>query len=241
VSEATGTHDGERSPAPSSAPLESDEGRPRRVELRQPDRYGTLLILIVATMFAPVFAGSSRLGSIVAVSIAAVMLIFALHTSVADPWVRRIGWILTGLLVLTTAYTSGLDGTTGRVGIPVGTAILVVAALAAVGRRLFRHHDITGKTILGAVCIYLLLGLLFAAMYAAFAAGGRAFAQHPGGEPLDFVYFSFITLATVGYGDLSPGTDIVRVLAMIEGLLGQLYLVTVIAVLVSNVGRRPRT
>jgi len=54
------------------------------------------------------------------------------------------------------------------------------------------------------------------------------------------VYFAFITLATVGYGDLSPGTDIVRVLAMIEGLLGQLYLVTVIAVLVSNVGRRPR-
>jgi hypothetical protein len=240
VSETTGTHDGERSPAPSTGSRESGARPTRRVELRQPDRYGILLILIVATMFAPVFAGSSRLGSIVAVSTAAVMLIFALHTSVADPWVRRIGWSLTVLLVLTTIYTSGLDGRTGRIGVPVGTAILVVAALAAVGRRLFRHHDITGRTILGAVCVYLLLGLLFAALYASFAAGGRAFAQYPGGRPVDFVYFAFITLATVGYGDLSPGTDIVRVLAMIEGLLGQLYLVTVIAVLVSNVGRRPR-
>ena len=89
--------------------------------------------------------------------------------------------------------------------------------------------------------MYLLLGLLFAAIYGAFAAGGRAFAQFPGGDALDAVYMSFITLATVGYGDLSPGTDMVRVLAIVEGLLGQLYLVTVIAVLVSNVGTRRRS
>jgi hypothetical protein len=128
----------------------------------------------------------------------------------------------------------------GTVATSVATAILVVAALVSIARRLFRHHETSGTTILGAVCVYLLLGLLFASIYGAFAAGGRAFAQHVGGTALDSIYMSFITLATVGYGDLTPGTDVVRVLAMLEGLLGQLYLVTVIAVLVSNVGTRRR-
>ena len=208
------------------------------VEHRRPDRYGALLVLILGTMFAPVLGGASHLGAIVGVIIAGGMLLFALDTSVADPWIRRVGLVLTPVVVVAGAVTAGNQGS---VATSVATAILVVAALASIARRLIRHHEISGATILGAVCVYLLLGLLFASVYAAFAAGGRAFAQHPGGTSLDAVYFSFITLATVGYGDLSPGTDIVRVLAMVEGLLGQLYLVTVIAVLVSNVGTRRRT
>jgi hypothetical protein len=52
------------------------------------------------------------------------------------------------------------------------------------------------------------------------------------------MYFSFITLATVGYGDLVPALQLGRALAVLEGLTGQLYLVTVVALVVSRIGWR---
>jgi hypothetical protein len=54
---------------------------------------------------------------------------------------------------------------------------------------------------------------------------------------VDFLYFSYASLTTVGYGDLSPAEDLGRMLAVSEALLGQLYLVTVVALLVGNIGR----
>jgi hypothetical protein len=236
-----------RDVAPSGADAGSSLHEARRrsfgelVDRRRPDRYGALLVLILATMFAPVIAGSSRLGAILGVTVAGLMLLFALDTSVADPWLRRVGLVLTVIVVTTGIVGAARDLQGTSVVTSIAVAILVVAALVSIARRLIRHHEASGSTILGAVCVYLLLGILFAAVYAAFAAGGRAYAQFPGGTALDSIYMSFITLATVGYGDLTPGTDVVRVLAMVEGLLGQLYLVTVIAVLVSNVGTRRRS
>ncbi|MFM7551963.1 MAG: potassium channel family protein, partial [Actinomycetota bacterium] len=53
-----------------------------------------------------------------------------------------------------------------------------------------------------------------------------------------FLYFSYITLATVGYGDFTAADAVGRLLAMLEGLVGQLYLVTVLALIVSNLGRQ---
>jgi uncharacterized membrane protein len=64
------------------------------------------------------------------------------------------------------------------------------------------------------------------------------FAQTKTAEPVDFTYFSLVTLSTVGYGDLTAANPMPRMLAAIEGLLGQLYLVTVVAVAVSRVRRR---
>jgi ion channel len=54
----------------------------------------------------------------------------------------------------------------------------------------------------------------------------------------DFLYFSFATLTTTGYGDLVPGNDLARSFAILEALTGQIYLVTVVAVLVGNLARR---
>jgi ion channel len=54
----------------------------------------------------------------------------------------------------------------------------------------------------------------------------------------DFLYFSFATLTTTGYGDLVPGSNLARSLAILEALTGQIYLVTVVAVLVGNLMRR---
>jgi len=92
---------------------------------------------------------------------------------------------------------------------------------------------------MGALCIYLFIGLFFATVYSAVDVvdDGAFFAQTDAPDMVDFIYYSFITQATVGYGDLSPITDLGRMLAITEALLGQVYLVTIVAALVSNLGR----
>jgi voltage-gated potassium channel Kch len=79
-------------------------------------------------------------------------------------------------------------------------------------------------------------------MFGAIAApdDGRFYAELLGPSRSDALYFSYVTLATVGYGDLTPATELGRTLAVAEALLGQIYLVTVVALIVGNLGGRRR-
>ena len=105
---------------------------------------------------------------------------------------------------------------------------------------------ISAATVAAALCVYLLLGLAFAGVYGLIGALDPAPAfkgtERVGGDgsPLDHTYFSFTTLTTVGYGDLSANTDPMRIMAVTEAATGQLYLVTVVALLVANLGRERR-
>ena len=98
-------------------------------------------------------------------------------------------------------------------------------------------------TVLGAVCVYVLLGLSFAFAFEAVGdLGSRPFfASQEAGTRSDYVYFSFVTLATVGYGDLTPQGGLGRALAVTEALPGQVYLITAVAALVGNLGRTRST
>jgi uncharacterized membrane protein len=98
------------------------------------------------------------------------------------------------------------------------------------------------ETILGALCVYVLLGIAFAGIYAAINDVEKVgfFAQPGPKTNVDFLYFSFITQTTVGYGDLTPGTDFGRVIVTFEALIGQVFLVTLVARLVSMYGRARR-
>jgi len=89
------------------------------------------------------------------------------------------------------------------------------------------------------VCIYVLLGLNFAFVFEAVGELGSQpfFASQETGTRSDYVYFSFITMETVGYGDLTAQGGLGRALAVTEGLFGPVYLVTAIAALVTNLGR----
>ena len=115
-------------------------------------------------------------------------------------------------------------------------ALLVITVPWIIGRALYRRRIIDVRTVLGAVCIYVLLGMLFAFLYAAIDAmsSGPFFVQTSQATTPDFLYFSYITQTTVGYGDYTAGGDLGRALAVLEAMFGQLYLVTVIAVLVSR-------
>jgi hypothetical protein len=100
-----------------------------------------------------------------------------------------------------------------------------------------------GHRIAGAVAVYLLIGLIWARLYQVVEVLSPGAFRIPEGEsinPAVLNYFSFVTLATTGYGDITPINIVARNLCIIEAIVGQLYLVILISRLVSEASAQPR-
>ena len=125
----------------------------------------------------------------------------------------------------------------GTTGVLAMATIAVVAVGAA---RLIRDRGVVLPVVFGALAVYLLVGLAFSYGIGAMAAGGPGpyFSSGTDGTQAERVYFSFSTLTTTGYGDFTAGEPFGRAVAVLEMLVGQLYLVTVISLLVGNLRRR---
>ena len=126
-------------------------------------------------------------------------------------------------------------------------AIFYIYVLAIVLAYVVKGTEVTGDEILGAVSIYLLLGFTWACFYRiVFSLQPEAFSVSEtlllstGRSQPDFVYFSFITLLTVGYGDVRPISGIARSLAMLEGIVGVLYIGVFISRLLSLYKPQPK-
>lgn len=112
-------------------------------------------------------------------------------------------------------------------------SLLAIVVLAQV----FRPGPVTGHRIRGAVAVYLLLGLIWAFAYESIAyqdAAAFAGAVTTSWEVPPWTYYSFVTLTTMGYGDITPLHPVARLLAIAEALTGQLYLAILVARLVSQ-------
>jgi Ion channel len=117
-------------------------------------------------------------------------------------------------------------------------ALLVLSVAVGINVFALGHHALRDR-IFGAIVLYMLLGLMWAVAYAMVdRLVPHAFAgQLVHGEGIaDWVYFSFVTLTTLGYGDITPVARVVRSLAILEALIGQLYPAIIIARLVSLQG-----
>ena len=168
-------------------------------------------------------------------------LVVALWTSGLTKYARAsliIVGVASALAVLLVVDPS--DNLTAIVGIFELVLTLSVAAIVAFG--IVDQGEINEQSVMGAVCVYLLLGLMFTFFYGAVATLDSApfFASGTDGTVPIRLYFSYVTLTTVGYGDYSAATNFGHLLAIIEALSGQLYLVTVVAVLVSRMKPRRR-
>jgi hypothetical protein len=114
------------------------------------------------------------------------------------------------------------------------------AIILGIVRTLRLRRQVTIEAVFGVLCLYLLLGMLFAFLYAfigkvndgSFFAGGQAVTT------AHCLYFSFITITTVGYGDLTAASNLGHTLSSAEALVGQIYLVTIVSLIVSNLGLR---
>lgn len=120
-------------------------------------------------------------------------------------------------------------------------AAFLIYTIAVVLRYVFHSQHVTYDTVCASLCVYLLLGVLWAQVYSIHEElRPGAFTLSEGKTPLRsvaegdtrFLYFSFVTLTTLGYGDIVPTTPIGRMLAGLEAIIGQLYLVVLVSRLV---------
>jgi hypothetical protein len=196
----------------------------------------TLAFFIVQAGF-PETAWSRAAGAV----LQGITLLLALHLARARHRLVVIARVVVGFAIIWSIIgilvTDASD--IGASSVLLGTAVMVALAPPALFIALFRQPAITLRSVLCAVTIYLLIGLFFAVVFRAIALQDpEAFTGAVGDlRPAVFHYFSFTTLTTVGYGDIQAATDVPRLLAVMEALIGQLYLVTIVAVVVGNLGR----
>jgi Ion channel len=207
------------------------------------DRFGLVLASIIVAILSSAVVGTNEWGRLVSMALLGGTLLLILRTTEARPRTRLVAAVVVVLALALTAASVALgDAELSRWTVPTVGAFLAVGAPVAIVRRLAQQSVVSFQTVLGALCLYLLAGLFFAYLYGAVDAltDGPFFSGSNEGSSVTFLYFSFVTMATVGYGDLTAASDLGRMLAATEGLIGQLYLVTVVAVLVSNLGRPRR-
>jgi hypothetical protein len=211
----------------------------RRTERLRPhqDRFGFAIGMVVGTIILSAAFGNSALGRVFTVAAEGVTLLFILVTSQVSTITIRLSGAAVALAIVGAAATSLLGTRAAEFSAVALGALLALLAPIAIIRRLRTHERITAQTVFGALCLYLLAGLFFAFLFSAIGTVQHGFfAQAKPIRSVDYTYFSFVTLATVGYGDLTARTDLGRMLAISEALMGQLYLVSAVALLVSNLG-----
>jgi hypothetical protein len=219
------------------------EHRESRLEQRVAvARFGVVLLLLLVTF---VFLASGPTGHwvpFVAVVLQGATLLAALSASDANRrlWRLAIAVVVIGLVSATGVWIADFDNADGVLFIL--NALLVGSAPVVIATSLIRRRVVDVHTVMGALCIYVLLGMLWAFGFGAVGAfsSDPFFVQQTTATVADYLYFSFVTLTTVGYGDLTAAGGLSRAFAVVEALTGQLYLVTVVALVVSRMARAPR-
>jgi voltage-gated potassium channel len=225
--------------------------RRREFEKREglrPAEFGKALLLIVASIFAIAFSEDSGWLRVLALVLQGGALLFILQTSDAH---RRFLQVAQIAVVLSVAAGSVVvivgSGDNPEIAAGLVGAFLAVGAPIAIVRRLVRERVIDLQVLAGALCLYLLLGLFFTFIYSLIQVidtSGPLFVQiaPPGkASTANITYFSYVTMTTVGYGDLTLRANVPRMFAVTEALMGQLYLVSAVALVVSRLGQERRS
>jgi hypothetical protein len=208
-------------------------------------RYGVLLLTILFSLVFQLAAPEADWARLVTIILQGFTLLMALVASRVHPWVLRLATIAVCLAILGAAAALIGFGELGPTGARGATALLVALAPVSIVRGVIvdvRDNGVTLHTMFGVLCIYLLLGSLFAFLYGIVGSiqTESFFAQHAAETTRNFLYFSFVTITTVGYGDLTAASNLGRSIAIAEALTGQIYLVTVVAAIVGGLGARRR-
>ena len=208
-------------------------------EERARDRFAILLVSLLAILaLGPFLKGP--LGHFLVKAYFTIVLLSALFSMREERLLFRVG-LVTGAPALLTMWLGEQ--------MQVGSKFAVAAALTAVFlgvmavglvRRAMAPGRVTMSRILASLCAYLMIGLAWAEVYAAVAVvspgsfnSSRGWSQMGAADVVTrSVYFSFVTLTTLGYGDITPATDATRSLAVTEAIVGQLFLTVMVARLV---------
>ena len=204
-----------------------------RFAARIANAFGLVLVLVLAIYVLASLVSYSGWGGVALAAVTSTCATVALVSSWARPPLPHWSTAL-GTVAVVLAVVSALAGGSTLLGVAalIQVVLLAVAAAEVLGATL-REHEVNFRTILGAISVYVMLGILFTYVYAAVdkLQAGQFFGQTT--KTGDFIFFSVTTLSTTGYGNLVPAGQPGRMLAGLEMLVGQIFLVTLIAGLVS--------
>ncbi len=207
-------------------------GRAERVR----DAFGLVLALVLITYVLTSLLSNHGWSAVVLILATSTTSVVALVSSHVEPRVVRASLWLSALTVAlaTIAAVADDDRTFLNIASVIQICLLAVA-MTAVLWRVVSSAEVGSRTILGAISVYTVLGILFTFAFGTIdrIQGGAFFEEvaHPTGS--DFIFFSYTTLTTTGYGNLVPAAQPGRMVAGLEMMLGQIFLVTLVAGLVS--------
>lgn len=200
------------------------------------DHFGVLLVLLLVSLVVTAFDGSVA-RAVVAV-VHSMLLVIAFRTGGVARSRTRLGVVM-AIAVLAVVMATFFDPfeAQGSPGWLAQAAVLSVVVVVVVGR-IIRHERVSMQTIFGALSLYVLIGLVFGMLYGAIDAAtvDPILTVGVDGGSDDPIYYSFVTLTTVGFGDVTSTLDAVRRITIVEAIVGQVFLATMVARLVSMYG-----
>ena len=209
------------------------------------ERYGLALILIFASMIFIMASSDGKWSNVIALTLQAFALFASTRAAQPSIHLRVAVGVVIGVIIFAAWTEASFTSSVNSDFVHFATLALVLIATPVIAWGLVRQvktrGSITTHTMLGVLCIYLLMSLGFSAAFGAIASvsGDPFFSQ---GAEFDttnnFLYYSLTTITTLGMGDFTPATNLGRSVTGAEALFGQIYLVTVVAVIVANL--RPR-
>src|ERR1700729_723491 len=206
------------------------------------ERYGLLLVAVLTTFAVEGIAHPGPWEQVIVAALLAATLLLAGWASDVRPLAMRAA-VIVGAVVVIAAISEALAVTTDGPSSRFANLFLVMLAppviVLGVVRSLRSRNRVTIQAVFGVLCLYILIGMFFAFVYAAIDRYAHPFfAEQVAGTVSNCLYFSFTTLTTVGYGDVTAATNLGHTLSSLEGLTGQIYLVTVVSLLVGNLRAR---
>jgi voltage-gated potassium channel len=200
----------------------------------------SLILLLVALPFGQAVSGETTRFPLLLI----LVLISAVVVNSHQRWIFVVASIFGTAAAFGLAYGELFDSHPVRiVGELLGLVLLGFTTLVMFNSLIQSSH-VSQDTIVGGICVYLLIGLCFAMVFilmtdlepGALMQGDQALfrsAFDGSAHAMTLLYFSFVTLTTLGYGDVMPQSDMARMFAVSEALIGQLYLVVFLARLVA--------
>ncbi len=208
-----------------------------------------LIFLIVVIVLSPLLNRTPLLSALVSLLFLNILFVSLSFDgfSVRGRWVLFFLWLLGALFDWVALHATNIQTAVWfYITADIVRALLLIICVVLILRYVLKSTEVTLDTIFGALVAYFLIAFAFSSIYqavAAFEPASFSLAGMTGGGDTSSLktqlsYFSFVTIATLGYGDIVPKLPVTQMLAILEAVIGQFYMAVIVAWLVSAYARR---